>query len=284
MAEPVSPPRERPDIPQIPPHTGPVTALQCIARILDRTGASNRDKTIDHVVAGDPTMAVTGIAVTAIASMDSLKRAVSAGRNLVVAYDPPFWSGNDDLNQLEGNSLFLEKRDFIRAHNLVCFNLHDHWRDRMPDGMAEGMARALGWTQYQMGGDSSSLRLPGRSLADLARELGSKLNDPTIRVVGDPKLNVTNVAAIWGTATQMPAIKLLNGPLDVLITGYTHEWEAVEYAQDMIAAGGKKGLILLGEVTSVELGMKYCAEWIASFVSEVPVEFIASRTPYWSVS
>ena len=61
---------------------------------------------------------------------------------------PAFWSGNDDLDRLEGNALFLEKRDFIRAHNLVVFNLHDHWRDRMPDGLAVGMAEALGWTQY----------------------------------------------------------------------------------------------------------------------------------------
>jgi len=284
MAEPVSPPRNaQPDILQAPPHSGPITALQYIARILDHTGAPNRDKTIDHVAAGDPTTAVTGIAVTAMATMDSLKRAASSGRNLVLAYDPPFWSGNDDLDRLEGNGLFLEKRDFIRAHNLVCFNLHDHWRDRMPDGMAEGMVKALGWTQYQVGGNPANLLLPETSLADLARDLQAKLNDSTIRVVGDPKLEVKNVATLWGAAAQMPAIKLLNGPPDVLITGYAHEWEAVEYAQDMIAAGGKKGLILLGEVTSIDLGMKHCADWIASFVSEAPVEFIASRAPYWGV-
>lgn len=282
MAEPVTPQRNaQPDFPQA--HSGPITALQYIARILDKTGAANRDKTIDHVVAGDPTTAVTGIAVTAIASLDSLRRAAAAGRNLVIAYDPPFWSGNDDLDRLEGNSLFLEKRNFIRANNLVCFNLHDHWRDRMPDGMAAGMAQALDWTRYQEGGNST-FTLPPVTLGNLARELQSKLKDSTIRVVGDPALEVRKVAAIWGTANQIPAIKLLNGPLDVLITGYTHEWEAVEYAQDMIASGQKKALVLLGEITSVELGMKYCAEWIGSFINEVPVEFIASRQAYWSVS
>jgi len=40
---------------------------------------------------------------------------------------------------------------------------------------------------------------------------------------------------------------------------------------------------LLGEVASVDLGMKYCAEWISTFITEVPVEFIGSGKAYWSV-
>jgi putative NIF3 family GTP cyclohydrolase 1 type 2 len=285
MAEQPPPQRNaQPDFRTLPPHTGPITALQFISRILDKTGAPNRDKTIDHVAAGDPTTAVTGIATMALASMDGLKRAAAAGRNLILSYDPPFWSGNDDLDRIEGNSLFLEKRDFIRAHNLVCFNLHDHWRDRAPDGVAVGMAKALGWTQYQAeAANPALLHLPPTNLETLARDLQSRLDDPTIRVVGDPKLEVRKVAAIWGTANQMPAIKLLNTPVDVVITGYAREWEAVEYAQDMIATGQKKGLILLGEVASVDLGMKYCAEWISSFITEVPVEFISGGKTYWSV-
>jgi len=272
------------DFRALPPHSGPIMALQFITRILDKTGAPNRGKTIDHVSAGDPTTAITGIATMALASMEGLKRAAAAGRNLILSYDPPFWSGNDDLDRIEGNSLFLEKRDFIRAHNLVCFNLHDHWRDRAPDGVAVGMAKALGWTQYQAdAGNPAMLHLPPTSLESLARDLQSQLDDPTIRVVGDPKLEVRSVGAMWGTADQMPAIKLLNSAVDVVITGYAREWEAVEYAQDMIANGQKKGLILLGEVASVDLGMKYCAEWISSFITEVPVEFIGSDKAYWSV-
>jgi len=272
------------DFRALPPHSGPVMALQFITRILDKTGAPNRGKTIDHVSAGDPTTAITGIATMALASMEGLKRAAAAGRNLILSYDPPFWSGNDDLDRIEGNSLFLEKRDFIRAHNLVCFNLHDHWRDRAPDGVAVGMAKALGWTQYQAdAGNPAILHLPPTSLESLARDLQSRLDDPTIRVVGDPKLEVRKVGAMWGTANQIPAIKLLNSAVDVVITGYAREWEAVEYAQDMIANGQKKGLILLGEVASVDLGMKYCAEWISSFITEVPIEFIGSGKAYWSV-
>ena len=38
-----------------------------------------------------------------------------------------------------------------------------------------------------------------------------------MRVVGDPKLVVRNMAASWGNAAQMPAIELLNGPADVVV-------------------------------------------------------------------
>jgi putative NIF3 family GTP cyclohydrolase 1 type 2 len=255
-----------------------ITALQLIKRILDKTGATTRSQTIDHVSAGDPTRAVTGIAVMAMATLDGLKAAAAANHNLIITYDPAFWSTNDDLDHLETDALFIEKRDLIRAHNMVVFNLHDHWRDRMPDGIAVGMAQALNWQA-----DAANLfRHPPTTLLALAQELDNKLNDKTLRVVGDPKLAITTVAASFGNTAQMPGIALLNGPADVVICGYAHEWETVEYAQDMIAAGLKKGLILMGENASISFGMKYCADWIGSFVTEVPIQFFPAPEPYWT--
>ena len=257
-----------------------ITALQLIKRILDKTGAPNRPQTIDRVSAGDPTQAVTGIAVTAMATLDGLKAAAAANHNLVITYDPAFWSTNDDLDHMETDPLFIEKRDLIRAHGMVVFNLHDHWRDRMPDGIAAGMAQALGWPADAA--NANLFRRPPTTLLALARELGEKLNDRTLRVVGDPKLAVATVAASFGNTAQMPGIALLNGPADVVICGYAHEWECVEYAQDMIAAGLQKGLVLLGENASISAGMKYCADWIGSFVTEVPIRFYPAPEPYWT--
>jgi len=257
-----------------------ITALQLIKRILDKTGAANRAQTIDRISAGDPTRAVTGIAVMAMATLGGLKAAAAANRNLVLTYDPAFWSTNDDLDHLENDPLFVEKRDLIRANNMVLFNLHDHWRDRMPDGIAAGMAQMLGWQADAT--NANQFRRPSTTLLTLAQELGTKLDDKTLRVVGDPKLPIGTVAASFGNTAQMPGIALLNGPADVVICGYAHEWETVEYAQDMIAAGLKKGLILLGENASVSAGMKYCADWVGSFVTEVPVQFFPAPEPYWT--
>jgi putative NIF3 family GTP cyclohydrolase 1 type 2 len=257
-----------------------ITGLQLIQRILAKTGATGRGDTVDHVSAGDPARFVSGVAVMAMASLAGLKAAAAAGRSMVVTYDPAFWSGNDDYNHLEVNSLFAEKRDFVRAHDMLVFNLHDHWRDRMPDGIAAGMAQALGWQADA--GNANFFRRPPGTLLVLAQELSAKLNDKTLRVVGDPKLPVSALATSFGNTAQMPGIALLNGPADVLVCGYAHEWEVVEYAQDMIAVGEKKGLILLGENASVGAGMSYCAEWLKAFITEVPVEFFPAPEPYWN--
>ena len=61
-------------------------------------------------------LAVTGIAATAIGTLDCLRTAAAAGKNLVITREPIFWTDNDNLNRMEGNAEFKAKRDFIREH------------------------------------------------------------------------------------------------------------------------------------------------------------------------
>ena len=270
---------------RMPQHTGPITALQFIQRIRKNSTPPSVSETVDYIAAGDPTTAVTGIATMAIASIDSLKAAVAANKNLIITLEPIFWADNDNLDRFEGNALFKFKRDFIHSNNLICFHLHEDWSLKGPSGIAVGMSKELGWDSFI--GDPANpttFKLPSTTLLGLAQELSTKLDDSTMRVVGDPKLPVTNVAAKWGNAAQTPAIHLLNTAVDVVIVGYTHEWEGVEYAQDMISTGKAKGLILLGESKSEQAGMKYCAEWLKTFITEVPVEYIPVKEPYWNLS
>src|SRR6185436_1406140 len=145
-----------------------------------------------------------------------------------------------------------------------------------------GMMRELGWEKYADPQNPKSFNFPGIPLARLAKELETKLKIRTMRVVGDPKLPIKRALASWGNCSLMPGIPFLSQPgVDVLIVGETHEWELVEYAQDMIASGQKKALIVLGHVVSEQSGMKYCAEWLNGFVTEVPIEFIAAAEPFW---
>jgi hypothetical protein len=46
----------------------------------------------------------------------------------------------------------------------------------------------------------------------------------------------------------------------------------------MISSGKKKALIILGHVVSEQAGMKYCAEWLRTFITEVPVELLRRRS------
>jgi putative NIF3 family GTP cyclohydrolase 1 type 2 len=257
-----------------------LTALQLIQRVLDKSGAPFRPKTVDHVSAGDPTRVVNGVAVMAQSTLEGLRKAADAKANLIFTYDPAFWQSGDNLNQMETDALFLEKRDLMRASNMVVFNLQDHLHDTQPDFIAAGMAQALGWQAEA--NNANLFNRPATTLLTLAQELAAKLDDKTLRVVGDPKLAVSRVATSLGNTAQMPGIALLNGPVDVLVCGYAREWEVVEYAQDMIAAGLKKGLILLGENASIQAGVKYSADWIRTVITEVPVMFIPLPEPYWN--
>jgi hypothetical protein len=67
------------------------------------------------------------------------------------------------------------------------------------------------------------------------------------------------------------------------VIGETREWELIEYVQDQVSAGRGKALIVVNHVVSEQAGMKYCAEWLRPFVTEVPVDFIATKEPFWTV-
>ena len=257
-------------------------AGQIIDRIKANVGIPWREPTVDRMIAGSPDTAVTGIATIMMATLEMLERAQAAGKNMVITHEPTFWSHQDDVSQLKDDALYKYKLDFIEKNRMAVFHFHDHWHGHKPDGIATGMARELGWEKYQDAENPKLFALPEITLERLAEELETKLKAGTIRVVGDPKLPVKRAIASWGYVSEFPGIPLLARPdIDVLIVGETREWEVVEYAQDLITWGKKKALILLGHVVSEQAGMKYCAEWLKGFVTEVPVEYLEEKNPFW---
>jgi putative NIF3 family GTP cyclohydrolase 1 type 2 len=217
-----------------------------------------------------------------MATLDAVRRAEAAGLNMVITHESTFYSHQDQIEPINRDPVYLHKLDFLNRHGMAVFHFHDHWHGRQPDGIAVGMNRALGWEKYADPQNRKYFTLPETTLRKLAEDMAAGLNIRTMRVTGDPDLRVSRVIASWGFAGQMPGIPLLARPdVDVLVLGETHEWEMVEYAQDMIASGEKKGLILLGHMSSEQAGMEYCAEWLKSFISEAPVEFIREDEPFW---
>ena len=82
------------------------------------------------------------------------------------------------------------------------------------------------------------------------------------------------LSALAATVTALP-------DSDLVLAGETREWESVEYAQDAVASGQKKGLIMLGRVLSQDPGMNVCADWLKKLVPEVPVRWLPAGDPYW---
>lgn len=262
--------------------SAPLTAGEIVQRIKDHVGVPWRDQTVDTFIAGSADIAVNGIATTMMATLDVVQRAAKAGKNMVITHEPTFYSHQDTREPLKTDPAYIFKDQFLRDHGMVVFRFHDHWHARRPDGIATGMMKDLGWEKYADAGNPRQFTFPGTPLADWVRDIETRLHIRTMRIVGPPDLRVKKVAASWGYYTFTPdTVPLARPDVDVLVVGETREWETVEYAQDLIASGRKKALVILGHVVSEQSGMKYCAEWLKGFVSEVPIDFVPAAEPFW---
>lgn len=64
-----------------------LTAAQVVERIRNHVGVPWRPKTVDRILAGDPDTVVKGVAVTMMATLDVIERAVAAGKNMVITHE-----------------------------------------------------------------------------------------------------------------------------------------------------------------------------------------------------
>jgi len=267
-----------------PARAASLTVGDVLTRMRSRIGTEWFPGGVDRIIAGSADTEVTGIATTMMATFDALKAAVAKRANLVVTHEPTFWSHPDTVSQLRDDPLYRTKLAYMQAHGLVSYHLHDHWHARLPvDGINDGMAQQMGWTRYRDPAAQRRYILPPTTLAALAREFQHKLGDRTLRVVGDPALKVSKVWESWGYCSAFPGIDFLDNDVDVLVIGEAQDWDLIAYAQDLVAAGRRKGLILLGHVLSEQWGMKTCAEWLKGFVPEVKVTWLPLIEPYWNL-
>jgi len=258
-----------------------ITAGEVVDRIKKAVAVPWRTETVDTIKTGTANTPITGIATTFMSTFDVLQRAVAEGKNMIVTHEPTFWAHDDGTKDTASDPAMLAKQAFIEKHNIVVFRFHDHWHARRPDGIRVGMLAELGWEKYAQEG-SRVLQFPQTTLAALAKSAKDRLKIRSIRVIGDPNQSITKVALNPGYGNLQGAIRSLANA-DVLVTGEAREWEVYEYVQDQIAAGQKKGLIVLGHAISEEGGMKECARWMKTFIPEVPVGHVPAGEPFWSV-
>jgi putative NIF3 family GTP cyclohydrolase 1 type 2 len=261
-----------------------VTAQHVVDAIQGHVGVEWREKTVDTFKAGDPAMPVTGVAVTMMATLDVLQRAVAAGDNMVITHEPVYF--NHMLEVPEGmdasDAVWAEKRAFIEKNHLVIWKFHDHWHMRKPDGIQEGTVRKLGWEKYWNRDDQGVLVIPETTLGDLAAYVAKKLDAASARVVGDPRMKVTKIGLNPGyTGFTRETKALERDDVEVLLAGESREWETVEYVADAQTEGKKKALIVIGHIPSEQAGMEWCAEWMRGFLPGVKIEFVAARQPFW---
>jgi putative NIF3 family GTP cyclohydrolase 1 type 2 len=272
----------------------PLTAQQIIELVRKNLGVPWQTETLDGFKSGEPSTEVYGVATTAMATMDVLSRAAREKTNLVLTLEPVFFGRMDGQAPASGpgagrgltgvspdDPVLLAKKEFIQRNGLVVFRLYDNWRNRNPDPFATGLALTMGWTKYQASGNPLRYDVPAITIEALAGSLATRLKARAgIRVVGDPQSRVRRIAVLPGVSPLAAAMKALPD-CDLVLAGETREWESVEYAQDAVAAGQKKGLIMLGRVLSEEPGMNVCADWLKKLLPGVPVRCLPAGDPYW---
>jgi len=240
--------------------------------------------TVDTFKAGDPNTPITGIAVTMMATLDVIQRAAASGKNLVITHEPTFYSHLDQTSELEQrhDAVFAEKDAFIREHHMVVWRFHDHWHRRNPDGILFGMTHALGWEKFEDPSNAHLFTIPETTLDGLAASVKHKLDIVALRVVGDRNMKLTKVALLPGAGGSAGQIKMLErDDVEALLIGEVPEWETVEYVADAVTEHKHKALLLLTHIPSEQAGMEECTRWLKTFVSEVPIEFVPARQPFW---
>jgi len=261
------------------------TAQEVIAAIQEHVGVPWKTQTVDTFKAGNPETRVTGIAVTMMATLDVLQRAAAKGANLVITHEPTFYNHLDRPEGMDENdAVWKEKREFIEKNGLVVWRFHDHWHLRTPDGILAGVVKSLGWEKYQSAENPHLFTVPEITLEKLAADVAKQLDTPVLRVVGNPAMKVTKLALSPGSAgfeRETHALEMEN--VEVLLVGETREWETVEYAADAVTEGKRKALIVIGHVPSEQAGMEECARWLKIFVKNVPVEFVPTKQPFWTL-
>ena len=256
----------------------PFTAETAIQRIQMEFAAGWPATGPDGFEAGDPSTVVKGIATTAMATLDVLKQAVKSNANLILTYEPTFYSRMDGSGG--DDPVVKAKREFISRNGLVVFRLRDHWEARRERDMVTGLAAALGWSNRSNSDDALYEIAPATAEATVEL-IRSKLNlRAGLRAVGDRNATIRRVLLYPGSMT--PGVMWQRyTEVDMIVAGEVREWENTHYAADIFTAGQKRALVTVGRVVSEEPGMRACADWVKTIVKEVPVQSIAVGDPYW---
>lgn len=260
---------------------GPLTAGDIVEQIKSHLSCEWAEETVDTFKSGGPEVPVTGIATTFMATMDVLRQAKAAGLNLIITHEPTYYNHLDDLEPLANDPVQAAKKAYIEENGLVVFRFHDHWHRTRPDGIDKGMAEVLGWESYRTAEHYRIFELPEQTVAAHARDIQERMQGQSLRVVGRLDMPVKRIAAVLGAYPSSAHYEMLQREdVDLLLVGEAREWETVEYVRDAVALGHAKALIIMGHQPSEEGGMAYCAEWLQSFIPEVPIRHINAGEPF----
>jgi putative NIF3 family GTP cyclohydrolase 1 type 2 len=259
-------------------------AKDVIQKIRENVGVPWRETTFRDVFkAGNPEVEVKGISVTMMTTFDQIQRSHAAGLNLIITHEPTFWSDAEKMD-LSADPIYKVKNDYCLKNDIVVWRFHDHLHARKPDIFQYGALVDMGMIapDYSKFQDEPRIyTIPETTLGELASRVRSGLHGNAFRVVGNPAIKVSRIA--FGVGSGVPRF---SKDVDVVVGGETEEvggGDNTGYALDAASLGIVKGLIILGHVISEESGMRFTADWLKTFLPDIPIQFIPAGEPFWNL-
>lgn len=259
------------------------TATGLIDTIIEKTGAEAVPNTVDVIKEGNPDTEVTGIVTCMFATMDVLRKAVEKNSNLIITHEPLYYNHLDSPEQFENDEVYLAKKKFILENNLVIWRFHDYIHRIKPDGIITGMAKKLRWENNQDMDNPYKFSFPQITLINLLKNMKKTFPTNSFHVVGRPDMKISTVMYVPGASGTMAQIRQLRqADVDVVVAGEVPQWETYEYVRDAILQGSNKAIVFIGHINSEESGMKFCADWLGKFVTDIPIQFVECGSSYWT--
>ncbi|WP_458126663.1 Nif3-like dinuclear metal center hexameric protein [Paenibacillus sp. Z3-2] len=243
------------------------------------------ENTVDQLITGSLAQRVTGIIIAFMPTQHVIEQAIKHGANLIIAHESPFYNHHSHTDWLASDPVYVHKRKMIDEASISIYRCHDIIHRFQPDGITEGLIKALRWSPYveQRLPEADILSLPeGQTVQAVAQHVKSSLGIDYVRVAGDVKTVCQRVGVLVGFRgnghVTIPLIK--HNQLDLIIAGEGFEWETPEYIRDAVQQGQSKALIMMGHAESEASGMKLLSDRLAAHFPELTVRFAGEKPVY----
>lgn len=236
------------------------------------------DSTVDHLLFGDFSEKVTGVAVTFLATQEVIEKAKALGANLIISHEGIFYSHWSKTDALKEDPVYLQKCRTIQESNIAVFRYHDYIHRFMPDGITAGLLHALGWKNCEVENfpAASIVEVPPSTVQDVITHVKKSLDVEHVRFIGDLSMPCRRIGVLvgyrGGGELTVPLFHSKN--LDMVIYGEGPEWETPEYVRDAVYQGEQRALLVVGHAESEMPGMKHLTEQLQEKFPDVPVYFL----------
>ncbi len=247
---------------------------------------ANPEKTVDRVIAGDPSQEVTGVAVCWMPYSSTLREASALGANTIVAHEPTFYDHFElrkDVHHPRFEAAKKVKEKLIEELGLTIVRCHDVW-DAIPEigvpfqwGEFLGLSELVASERY-----INVYKVESQTAGEFARYFASKTataGQRTVEFYGDASRRIETVGIGTGCCSEAMRLYDLGADLAVSVDDIARAWIIGEYCHDT-----GDPMIVVNHGVSEDCAMASLTVKLRELLPGVPVIRIKQGCSYLEVS